>query len=313
MEHAEAAAASERGAPWPLGGVLPVFQTPFRQDEEIDPGALAAEIDWLFGNGSDGVVMGMVSEVARLSSEERDTLCMLACRFADSRGPVIASVGAESSHQAVRHARHAEANGAAAVMAIAPVTVAIDVSQLRRYFERLVTAVAIPVVVQDAGGYIGASLSIDAQAQLYTDFGDRVAFKPEAPPAGPRVTRLLELTGGRAAIFEGRAGLSLVESYQRGVVGTMPGADVCWAVCSLWAALSNGDLDRAYEIHACLVALASIPTSIDAFVAVEKHLLVKQGVIGSAARREPVGFVLDAETTRQVDRLLDRLREVVGT
>jgi dihydrodipicolinate synthase/N-acetylneuraminate lyase len=313
MEQPEAAGAPGRSAPWPLRGVLPVFQTPFREDEEIDPGALEAEIDWLFRNGADGVVMGMVSEVARLSSEERDTLCTLVCRLAGSRGPVITSVGAESSHQAVRHARHAEASGAAAVMAIAPVTVAIDVSQLRRYFERLVTAVAIPVVVQDAGGYVGTPLPIEAQAQLYADFGDRVAFKPEAPPAGPRVTRLLELTGGRAAIFEGRAGLSLIESYQRGVVGTMPGADVCWAVRALWAALSPGDLDRAYEIHARLVALASIPASIDAFVAVEKYLLVKQGVIGSAARREPVGFVLDAEMMQQVDRLLGRLLEVVGT
>jgi dihydrodipicolinate synthase/N-acetylneuraminate lyase len=313
MEHEEAVRASQGRAPWSLRGVLPVFQTPFREDEEIDPGALAAEIDWLFENGSDGVVMGMVSEVARLSGQERDALCTLACRFAGSRGPVVASVGAESSHQAVLHARHAEASGAAAVMAIPPVTVAIDVSQLRRHYERLVTAVAIPVVVQDAGGYVGAPLPIEAQAQLYADFGDRVAFKPESPPAGPRVTRLLELTGGRAAIFEGRAGLGLIELYQRGVVGTMPGADVCWAVSALWAALSSGDLDRTYEIHARLVALASIPTSIDAFVAVEKYLLVKQGVIASATRREPVGFVLDAETARQVDRLLDRLLEVVGT
>jgi dihydrodipicolinate synthase/N-acetylneuraminate lyase len=312
MEQPEAVSTPERSAPSSLRGVLPVFQTPFREDEQIDPGALAAEIDWLFENGSDGVVMGMVSEVARLSSEERDTLCTLACRFAGSRGPVITSVGAESSHQAVRHARHAEDSGAAAVMAILPLTVATDVAQIRRYYERLVTAVAIPVVVQDAGGYVGTPQSVEAQAQLYADFGDRVAFKPEAPPAGPRVTRLLELTGGRAAIFEGRAGLSLIESYQRGVVGTMPGADVCWAVCALWAALSSGDLDRAYEIHARLVALASIPATIDAFVAVEKHLLVKQGVIGSATRREPVGFVLDAETTRQVDHLLDRLLEVAG-
>jgi dihydrodipicolinate synthase/N-acetylneuraminate lyase len=312
MEHSEPVSTSERSTPWSLRGVLPVFQTPFREDEEMDPGALAAEIDWLFENGSNGVVMGMVSEVTRLSSEERDVLCTLACRFAGSRGPVIASVGAESSHQAVRHALHAEASGAAAVMATVPVTVAIDASQLRRYYEQIVTAVAVPVVVQDAGGYVGTSLSVEAQAQLYADFGDRVAFKPETPPAGPRVTRLLQLTGGRAAIFEGRAGLSLVESYQRGVVGTMPGADVCWAVCALWAALSSGHLDRAYEIHARLVALASIPTSIDAFVAVEKHLLVKQGVIASATRREPVGFVLDAETTRHVDRLLDRLLEVVG-
>ena len=256
--------------------------------------------------------MGMVSEVLRLSSEERDSLCELVCRYAGDRGPVIASAGAESAHEAAGHARNAEACGASAVMAIPPMSVAVDPAQLRRYYERLVEAVGIPVIVQDAGGYVGAPLSIDAQAQLYADFGSHVAFKPEAPRSAPRVTRLLELTAGKAAIFEGRAGLNLIDSFQRGVIGTMPAADVCWAVRALWTALSRGELERAYEIHARLVALASIPTSIDSFVAIEKYLLVKQGVIPNAVRREPVGYFLDTETARQVDRLFDRLMEVVG-
>jgi hypothetical protein len=50
-------------------------------------------------------------------------------------------------------------------------------------------------------------------------------------------------------------------------------------------------------------------TSLDAFLAVEKYLLVKQGVFKSARVRGPVGYALDDETRREVDRLFDMAME----
>ena len=82
-------------------GVFPVFQTPFLEDESIDFETLDKEISWLYDNGVQGIVMAMVSEVLRLSSEERDSLTSNACRLGSKRGLVIISVGAESSHTAV--------------------------------------------------------------------------------------------------------------------------------------------------------------------------------------------------------------------
>ena len=67
-----------------LRGVLPVFQTPWHDDESLDVETLEREIDWLFGHGADGLVLAMVSEVLRLSSEERDELAATACRLAAS-------------------------------------------------------------------------------------------------------------------------------------------------------------------------------------------------------------------------------------
>ena len=64
-----------------LGGVWPVFQTPFHEDESIDYDTLEREIRWLFERGADGVAMAMVSEVLRLSGEERRELAEAACRL----------------------------------------------------------------------------------------------------------------------------------------------------------------------------------------------------------------------------------------
>lgn len=113
-----------------IAGVLPVFQTPFHEDETIDLETLGREIDWLFHHGADGIVMAMVSETLRLSSAERDELAAAACRLTAGRGPVVISVGAESTFVAMQHARHAQASGAAALMAIPPVATAGDDAQL---------------------------------------------------------------------------------------------------------------------------------------------------------------------------------------
>lgn len=120
-----------------LGGVLPVFQTPFLEDETIDTATFQKEIHWLYDCGVNGIVMAMVSEVLRLSNGERMELAELACKFGGSRGTVIISVGAESAKVAEEYARHAEASGASAVMAIPPVSIAVSESERLKYYYRI--------------------------------------------------------------------------------------------------------------------------------------------------------------------------------
>ncbi len=287
----------------PLRGVLPVFQTPYHDDETIDFAMLQREIEWLYDCGADGIVMAMVSEVLRLSSEEREALAEAACRFGGTRGTVIISVGAESSHTAERYARHAEAHGAHAVMAVPPVSIGVGESELLRYYGRIIRSVGIPVVVQDASGYVGRPMSVELLARLLAEYGDRVLFKPEATPIGPRLSALREATGGKARVFEGTGGIALVDSYRRGIVGTMPGADLIRGIVALWRALQAGDEQRVYALSLPISSIIAVQNSLDAFLAVEKYLLVKQGVLRNTIVRGPVGFVLDEETRREVDRL----------
>jgi 4-hydroxy-tetrahydrodipicolinate synthase len=293
-----------------LGGVLPVFQTPFGDDGEVDRATLEQEFHWLFANGADGVVFAMVSEVLRLASDERDELATLTCQLGRDRGACVISVGAESTKVAVRHARHARDAGAHAVMATPPALQPLGDDQLLRYFTTIAASVDIPLIVQDASGYVGTPLSLGLQARLHGELGDRVMFKPEAPPIGPRLTRLLEATGQRARVFEGTGGLYLIDSFRRGVAGTMPAADLIWALSALWRALGDGDFARAYRLAGPLAQMIALQTSLDSFIAVEKHLLVRQGVFPSSAVRGPVSEVLDAQGREEVDRLMDMLRAV---
>lgn len=289
-----------------ITGVLPVFQTPYFPDESIDYETLENEIDWLFRHGASGIVMAMVSEILRLSDSERQSLAAKTCQFARGRGPVVISVSAESTRHAVELARHAESCGADALMAIPPISTGSTGDELADYFRRIIESVSIPLIVQDASGYVGRPMSIAFQADLLDRFGpDSVWFKPEAVPIGPRLSELRDATDGRARIFEGTGGIALVDSFQRGIVGTIPGADLIRGIVPLWNALRKGDLDRASRIHGPLSSLVSMQTSLDSFLAIEKHLLVRQGVFVNELVRGPRGYVLDDETRREVDRLFD--------
>ena len=266
--------------------MLPVVQTPFDDDGRIDERSLTTELEWVLDQGVSGLTTGMVSEVLALSAPERRRLTEAVVAVSLDRGTLsVISCGAESVEEAVAHARHAEGTGADAVMAIAPMKVALDQEATLRYFAAIVESTELGVVIQDASGYVGRPLGIDLQSRLHETYGERVYFKPEAPPIGQRLSMLRDATGGEARVFEGTGGAALVDSFRRGVVGTMPGAEVCWAVQVMWDALKAGDWSSAYEVNEPLSLLIDLQTSIDSFVAVEKHILRRQGVIASTRAR----------------------------
>ncbi len=296
-----------------LSGVLPVFQTPFHEDESIDWSTLAREIDWLIGHGASGVVMAMVSETLRLSTDERRNLAEFVCRHIDTRAASVISVGAESTHAAVALARHAESFGATALMAIPPTAVAALPGEVMAYYRALLAATRLPVVVQDASGYVGRPLPIALLVQLLDEYGpERVLFKPEAAPLGPNLSALRDATQGQARVFEGSGGIGLVDSYRRGIVGTMPGAELIVAMVTLWRALSRNDEASVYRLSLPIASLVALQTGLDGFLAIEKHLLKRQGVFINTIVRGPVGYRLDDETRQEADRLFDLLSDAVA-
>src|SRR5439155_13438601 len=189
----------------------------------------------------------------------------------------------------------------------------IGQAELSRYYHRIIRAVSIPVVVQDASGYVGRPMSIDLQKSLLEEFGPaRVMFKPEATPIGPRLSELRNATGGRARVFEGTGGMALVDSFRRGIVGTMPGADLIRGIVALWKALLAKDQTRVDQLSGPICAIVSMQNSLDAFLAVEKRLLVRQGIFKNTIVRGPVGYRLDDETRREIDRLFDEMIDALS-
>jgi dihydrodipicolinate synthase/N-acetylneuraminate lyase len=302
--------------PKPLQGVLPIVHTPFTDNDNIDPIDLRREIDFAFATGADGLGTGMVSEILRLTTDERRHLTELIVEFTNNRGPVFAAVGAESAKQARDHATHAERANCDAVMATPPLTTALSADSITDYFRQIADAVSIPVIVQDASGYVGQSIPLAVYVDLLDRYGpDKILFKPEASPIGPNLSALRDASAGRARIFEGSGGMALVDSFRRGIAGTMPGMDLLDGIVALWRALQSKNDDRAYAIYypICALVALQLQAGLDGFLAIEKHLLVRRGVFRSDRRRQPNAWQLDAETRAEVDRLFDRLMTMLDT
>jgi 4-hydroxy-tetrahydrodipicolinate synthase len=297
-----------------LAGVLPIVHTPFLDDDSIDLASLRREIDWAYSQGADGMGTGMVSELLRLTSDERIALTEHIVAFSAGRGAVFAGVGAESSRQALAYAQAAERAGCDAVMAIPPVTTRLGEAALVDYFRRLADGIGLPVIVQDASGYVGQAIPLTVCVQLLERYGpEKILFKPEAAPIGPNLSALRDATGGKARIFEGSGGILLVDSFRRGIVGTMPGMEMLDGIVALWRALLRGDDEAAYRVYAliCAIVALQMQAGLDGFLAIEKDLLFQRGIFASARRREPNGWSLDRETKAEVDRLYAQLQAAI--
>lgn len=295
-----------------LRGVFTVLSTPFNSDDSINHEVLKNEIDWLIDIKVDGFVLAMVSEVLRLAAHERRELAQSVIGAAEGRVPLVTSVGAESTKIATQLAQWAEQDGAAAIMATPPSAFAALSNEVAQYYISIIESVSIPVIVQDASNYLGKPLDISLYVDLIDKYGEeRVQFKPEAKPVAERLQQLKDASGARAKVFEGQGGNDLMDTYPIGVVGTMPGAEIPWALVALWRALESGDMKRAAEIHAPIAKMVSYQTTLDSYVAVEKYLLVKQGIFTSTRQRGPVGFILDQSVTDAIDAAYSELERIV--
>jgi dihydrodipicolinate synthase/N-acetylneuraminate lyase len=300
--------------PKQLQGVLPIIQTPFLETDGIDFATLAKEVEWGLAQGIDGLGTGMVSELLKLTAAERQTLAEHLVQYAAGRVPVFMGVGAESSRQAIEYARVAERAGCDAVMATPPISSRVNEAGLITYFRTLADGVNVPLIVQDASGYVGQSIPISVYTALLDRYGpEKILFKPEASPIGPNLSALRDATGGAARIFEGSGGIFLIDSFRRGITGTMPGMEVVDGIVAVWRALVSGNEARAYAVAHPIGAMVALQlqAGLDGFLAIEKHLLVKRGLLSSARRRGPYGWELDPETAAEVDRLFQQLQHAL--
>ena len=297
-----------------IEGVLPILHTPFDTHDEIDRESLRREIDWAFEVGASGVCSAMVSEILRLTSEERILLNRWIVEMATGRGVVVASVGAESTKQALYFARDAVDAGCSAIMAIPPISTALPPDALWKYFSTLADAVDVPLIVQDASSYVGASIPTSFYVRLLDQYGpEKILFKPEGSPIGPNISDLRDASGGHARTFDGSGGFLLIDAFRRGVTGTMPGVDLLDGIVALWKALKKNDETAAYSIYfpICALVVLQLQAGLDGFLAIEKYILVKRGLFAADRRREPNAWTLDGETRAEVDRLLSMLNDVL--
>jgi 4-hydroxy-tetrahydrodipicolinate synthase len=287
-----------------IKGVLPVVLMPYTDSGAIDEEGFLAQTDHMFGVGCDGFVVGQVSEVLRLSHEERLRIAELSAKAGQGRGVSVMSTGAETPEAAVAYSRHAQDAGVDAVLVMHPATIPLNDDGMVEYYSAVIEAIDIPVIVHHAKSLAKQPLGIAAQACLLEKYGEeRVLFKPEAQPTPPRVSELRDATGGRARIFEGDGGMMLLDCHRRGLTGTIPATEIAEIVVVLWQLLEQGRRDEAERIgHPLSYLMCHMMNSTDYYLAIAKRFLKERGLIKTTHVRGPSRHVLDDETWTEVRR-----------
>lgn len=284
-----------------LKGNFPVLATAWTDDGRFDPTSQARLIDWLIDSGAHGLVMlANASEGHAQSDAEKEQILQFGMKRVAGRVPVIVTVTHFAVEVAVEKARQAEALGAACVMSMPQFfgTWSSDNGAVIGYFTELARAVKIPVMVQDHP-VSGVPMNAEFLARLASEIQNVSYFKLEFTQSPFKMAQVIGRVGGAVkAMFGGESGVYLLEEYERGGRGTMPGCYMPRVYSETFRLLEAGELERAHAFFAPYIPLINYELRI-ANRNVSKCVLKQLGVIASDRIRGPRPSYWDDVSRRQ--------------
>jgi 2-keto-3-deoxy-L-arabinonate dehydratase len=288
-----------------LAGVFPILSTTFLDDGGLDLVSQSKLVEHLLSSGAHGLGMfGIASEGYTLTEEERRQILKVVRKQVNGRVPLVVSSGHTGTDAAVALSKEAEDLGADALMIMPPYFLKTDGDGLLRYYEAIGQAVRIPIMIQDAPLLTQVAMPPALLAKISKQV-ERVQYvKVEAPPTATKVTAVVE--AGGPTVFGGMNGLFLIEEFQRGSVGMMPGSDMIGIFVAIWKLLEAGDFGEAYDVFTRALPLIRFELQPGMGVSAMKHDLMAAGVIASARVRQPTTS-LDAKSLQELAWLRERV------
>ncbi|MEV4775374.1 dihydrodipicolinate synthase family protein [Microbacterium sp. LWH12-1.2] len=290
-----------------LHGLMPILATPFDETGALDRDGLRRLVEFELAAGVDGVaVFGMASEGFALTTEERRTILSDVVELVEGRVPVIAGVNGTSTATSIEQALLAEEGGADALMVLPPFMVKPPAATLVDFYGEVAAATSLSVMVQDAPGVTGVSMTPSLIAELARlDGVDSV--KVEAPPTAPKVGAVVDaIKDADFAVLGGQNAQFCLEEYARGAVGTMPACEFPDLLGPVLADFIAGRVDKARAGFRRMLPLVLIGLQGGIAWAVHKEVLVARGIIEHATVRYPAAR-LDAGSRAAVDLVVEEL------
>ena len=233
-----------------LKGNFPVLATAWTDAGVFDEASQANLIEWLIASGVHGLVMNAnASEAHTMSDTEQTEVLEYNFRRVQDRVPIVVTVSHYSAEVALEKARHAENLGAACLMSMPPFfgRWGTDLVGVRSYFQKLCSAVTIPVMIQDHE-ISSISMSPEFLSTMAREFENIRYLKVEFTQSPWKIERILAEAGGALdGIFGGTAGLHFIDEYERGCCGTMPACFMPSVFNRVFELLESNGVKQAME------------------------------------------------------------------
>jgi 4-hydroxy-tetrahydrodipicolinate synthase len=269
-------------APFGPGGLYPILYAFYDDSGALDRKAWRTQIDAVIGAGAPGIaILGLITEVSALTPQERQTLIDWAIEEINGRVPLLATIAGRDATETTMLARNAERAGATALILQPPLGAKPGEDDLSDFFSTVMSAVTIPVGIQNAPEYLGVGLSAKAVAHLADRHDHFRLMKGEGPVS--IVKPYIDALSTRIAIFNGRGGLELPDNLRAGCKGLVPAPDCADVQIAIHYAFLAGDEARMDALYTQILPyIVFAMQSLDVAIAYGKRMFAERAGIDNA-------------------------------
>jgi 4-hydroxy-tetrahydrodipicolinate synthase len=268
-------------------GVMPAMTTPFDSTLAVDHALLAHHATWLLANGCTGLVMlGSLGEGATLEHAEKLAILKTAVDVsARKKTPVVASISALSTSNAVKLAREAEGAGCDGLMVLPPYVYTSDWREMKHHVSTVIASTKLPCMLYNNPVAYKTDFLPEQIRELASEHENLQAVK-ESSADVRRVAAIREVLDERLTIFVGVDDV-LVEGVNAGARGWVAGLVNAFPAESveLFKLAIAGRHEEAFALYRWFLPLLRMDT-VPKFVQLIKWVQGETGT-GSAKVRAP--------------------------
>ncbi len=228
-----------------FAGLSVALVTPFRNGK-IDFARLAEQIEYQIYSGVHGLCpVGTTGEAPTLSHDEHDEVIRFVCKTVDGRVKVMPGTGSNSTHEALRLTRVAQAAGADGALVVAPYYNKPTQEGFYRHFEAL-AKVGLPICVYNIPGRTAKNMEPETIIRL-AELPMIQAVK-EATGSLDQASQIIGSTDLTVLSGDDSMTLPLLSVGGRGVISVVANI-VPQAMLQLLGAYEDGDVKQAKLMH----------------------------------------------------------------
>jgi 1-pyrroline-4-hydroxy-2-carboxylate deaminase len=267
-------------------GVMPAMTTAFNRDFSVNHASVAQHAQWLVQNGCHGIIcLGSLGEASTLLFQEKIDILKTVVAALDGVAPVVASISALSTAEAVELAKSAHAVGCSGLMILPPYVYNGDWRENKAHVAAILEETPLPGMLYNNPVAYGVDFlprHIEELAQKFPNF----AAVKESSTDVRRVTAIRSLLGERLAILVG-VDDAIVEGIAAGAAGWVAGLvnALPRESVDLFNLAQAGRTAEAFELYRWFLPLLRMDT-VPKFIQLIKQVQQEAG-IGSARVRAP--------------------------
>jgi 4-hydroxy-tetrahydrodipicolinate synthase len=290
-----------------INGVVPIIPTPFTDGDEIDRAELRNLIDFAHAAGCCAACLpAYASEFYKLADAERVDVVREAVQHSAGRIPIIGQVNYPSSRTAAAVAATLQEHGVDALGLTVPRLFPLAEADLRRYFDTVLSAVSVPVVIQDFNPG-GSSISVPFIRDLNRDYAHFRWVKLEEPRMASKVRAILQETAGQVGVIEGWGGMYMMELLPAGICAVMPGLGLADLLVRIYDLVVAGETEQAGDVfEAVLPQIVYSLQNLELYHCAEKMLLQARGLLRDRRVRQ-AGMQLTGDDESHIEYLNRRV------